>query len=372
MSGELQVPDEVQAKFDELFGPGPSQETEQATGDRPTGPTSRDRQRDEEEAEELDGLEGATDEDLKGEKFGEDQLEGEGAKGQKDASQSQGKEGDAKDQSQKKDSTLPAYLSHAAKRAGWEDHHIEDLYQKDPDLAIRTFEKLHDSYSEMGARFRQIGQMAAIQGQQQQTSPTQPQQQQPAAKGSDLDSFLQNRYGDRLGQFNERFGEGFVDDVLKPLAEPVHRIENQYAQQERQAIGAEVNTFFKGLAGEFSELYGSDASKVTGEQDAARQEVGQMADWIREGASRSNGIQLSVSEALDMAVANHSAPQIALLERKRLTASLQKRASKMTSRPTQRAAAPDPSDQPKTIEAAMSAYSERAGQLGFDTRGTGA
>lgn len=374
MSGEVPVSDELQAKFDEVFGGGPQEAEPAAGGDRPSGPTPAQRQQAEEEAEELAGMEGATDQDRKGDDFGTDQPgKEEEAGAEKEASASQGKDGDGKDQpGEEPDSTLPAYLRHAAKRAGWEDEQIEGLYKEKPELALQTFERLHSSFTEMGAQFRQIGQMVAMQQQHGQTPPGA--QPQPAQhhQGNGLDDYLKGRYGaDKLAGFNERFGEGFVDDILKPLAEPVYQVEQQYRQQEQAAIGQEVSTFFKGLNAEYAELYGNgDMTKLSDGQRVARQEVYQAADWIRSGAEMS-GVQLSVSDALEYAVAQHSAPHLALLERKRLTASLTKRSNQRTIRPTQRKTQAEPADQPRSIESAMAAYSERAGQLGYDVGDSG-
>ncbi len=369
MSGEVPVTQELQAKFDQIFG-GDSEDASTPESDGSAkGPTAQQRQREEEEAEELVGLDGATADDTKG--YGEDEQGKEPEGVQKTADESQGKSGDEKDDGVQKtlESTLPAYLRHAAKRAEISDADLAKLMEVNPTLATNTLEKLHGQFSDLGARYGQMGQQAAMYQHGKTSSVQQPNPEVQWQEKSGLDQYLQSRYGENLGNLNEKYGEGFVDDVLKPLAGPVQRIEAEYAEKERQAIASEVGNFFSSRHAELGELYGKDAGKITADQDRARQEVGQMADWIREGAYLSNGIRLSVSDALDYAVAQHSAPQIALLERKRLTAELTNRSKQMTSRPTHRNVAPSKAEQPKTIEAAMSAYTEKAGQLGFDLNG---
>lgn len=361
MSGDVTVTEELAAEFDRVFGSN-EPEASSPTSDGSKEPTAVDRQRAEEEAEELEGLEGASGEDLKGEQFGKDEPKA-GDEKKPVGSQEPGKAKD--DSGAEPESTLPAYLRHAAKRAGWDDDDIKGLYEQNPDLAIRSFSKLHDSFSDMASRYGQIGQMSAMQQGQPVASPQHPVPQAPPPTQADpLQAFLQQRYGDKLGTFNERFGEGFVDDILKPLAEPVSRMESEYQSQHQAAVGQEVQAFFKQMPTDYDDLYGKGA-QVTDEQSLARQEVFQLADWIRAGAQQSSGVQLSVGDALDYAVTKHSAPHMALIERQRLTASIKKRSSKITSRPTQRKSAPEAADQPKGIESAMAAYTQRAGELGF-------
>ena len=372
MTGEIAVSDEVQEVFDRVFGSDESSGADSDfKSDGPKGPTARDRQREEEEAEELQGLEGATDADLKDFEPAKDELKEKEEEKQKDVvSASHDKAEGKEDPDATPESTLPEYLRHAAKRSKMSDGEIDAFYLANPDAAVKLFDNLHNSHSDLGARYGQIGQMAAMQKSQPPTAQPDSQSQQAP---TEVDAFMQKTYGQSLAGFNDRFGEGFVDDILKPLVAPVYQVEQRYQKQEREAMGQSVGSFFKTLPKEYGSLYGNgDPSKLTVEHGEARQEVSQMADWIRTGASQSNGLQLSVEEALDMAVAQHSTPHLASLERNRLMESLQKRSAKMTSRPTQRKTSPDSVDEPKSIASGEQAYRELAGQMGYDVTGDGA
>ncbi len=359
-SPESLITPDLTAKFAEVFG----KDSDEGAGEdrQPQRSTSRERQRQSEERESLEGLEGATWEDtgVEGEEdWRQDEQDNVGDPEKDESESSHDQRGEKKDESDK-DSTLDPLLRHAAKRNGWTDEEIDNLHTENEVVARRTFERLQSSTRDLASQYSQLGQVKAMGDKPNQGIAGQP-QHQPRQQQSD--GLLDRLYGDRIPQLEEKYGAGFADDVLKPLMSPVQEVYDHYEQQKQAALGQEISQYFKGLPKELQSLYGLEGSKSQ-EQDLARFQVCQEADWIRDGAAAS-GVSLSVSDALDMAATKHSVPHLATLERKRLTQKVQRRSQQRTARPSQRRMDPGIGENKRSVKGAMAAYAEKAGELGY-------
>ncbi|MFP3421859.1 hypothetical protein R0K19_21005, partial [Bacillus sp. SIMBA_161] len=144
-------------------------------------------------------------------------------------------------------------------------------------------------------------------------------------------------FGDQAKSLSDKYGEDFMDDVVKPMAshlmgmiQPVHQ---DYQRRQQESVGQQVNQFFSGLPDTYQELYG--AKEVSNEQGTKRQEVAQLADQILAGAEAQN-VPMSIDEALDRAVTLHAKDHLASLERQRITSQVRRRSSRLTARPSGR------------------------------------
>lgn len=333
-SSESLVTPEIEAKFAEVFGNGDS-------GAGEASATARQRQADVEQQEELDEAAQAAD---AGSAAGDDP---DGSARQDDDPT---KKPDPKAKpavagaSEEATATLSPVLRQAAQRAGWSKEDIDGFYAQNAALAERTFERLHGSFNDLSSRYAQLGQTP---------NPTRPQTTQPApaapaataatpATSQQLDALFTDA---ALKQFGEDNGQDLVEKLLKPLGteviQPFRQMKAEMEQmkawvqaQQSEALAKEVNLVFQGWEGEFADLYGKNG-QTTKEQHDARAQVAQLADQIMAGAAM-QGVQLSVSDALERAHALHTADRRNEIERQRLVAQVKGRFSRITARPTQR------------------------------------
>lgn len=338
-SSESLVTPEIEAKFAEVFGGGGS-----GTGDA----AARQRQADAEQQEELDeaaqadadpAAAGAKSDD--GEEQGETQADdpdkAPDAKG-KPAAPAPGED------AARAAATLSPVLRQAAQRAGWSKEDIDGFYAQNAGLAERTFERLHGSFNDLSSRYAQLGQAPNPRGAQTtQSAPTAPSATAATpATSQQLDALFTEA---ALKQFGEDNGQDLVEKLLKPLGteviQPFRQMKAEMEQmkawaaaQQSEALAKEVNLVFKGWEDEFADLYGKNG-QTSKQQHDARAQVAQLADQIMAGAAM-QGVQLSVSDALERAHALHTADRRNEIERQRLVAQVKGRASRITARPTQR------------------------------------
>lgn len=289
-------------------------------------------------------------------------------------------------------SDVPPHLVRAGKASGMTDEEIAELYQADPVLATRTLSHFHRANVELSNRFAQLGkqqlapqqpptqQHAPLDGRQhaptQQFQQNQPQQQLPQS-GNDI---LAEIYGggERIKAINDKWGEGAVQEIIGPVA-PVlnHLIEVAHAwqaerdqreterrEQLNQKTHSEVTQFFKNIEPEFHEQYGNGTGAQSESQRKSRGELFKLAGEIMAGHKIATGNSMTVADALQAAVYQHSAPNIAALERKRLLTKVQKRSQQTSLRPTQRTGWRDG----KSLDSAGDAYDQVAARIGLSER----
>lgn len=273
-------------------------------------------------------------------------------------------------------STLSPVLRQAALRARWDADVVESFYQENPQLAESTFQQLHRSQNELSARYA-----AMADGQPQPRNPAAPppaiqqrQQQQPVqGVPGDVGQLLAQYYPD-LPQLQNKWGDA-LPELIGPLVQPLMQMSGELREamtfiqgMQRQTMAAEATQWLQGIEKDFGDVYGPAKGQLSQEQRASRRELTIQADRIRTGAS-AQGVQMTVSEALERAHLMLAAPHVAEVQRKQITARIRQRSGSITARPTQRNA---PARQTsmggggeKSIEAAMAAYSQKASELGI-------
>ena len=367
-TGDSEVTPELQSKFDQVFGG--------SDGESPT--RTADPHADTEEAESLASLDGSTWEDTGSENsdlIGDTDEPAEDGAGEAEADTGEGTADDSEVGEDAGEATLDDTLRHAAKRTGWSDEEIEGFYEQNPELALKTFERMRDSSNELTRQFAELGQ--ARKGLKDGDGGQAPGDAQASDDGDGekpdphtvtAGDLLANAFGDRLDTVRSEYGEDFYEEILTPLAEaiaaPLAEAYGFVSEQREAALNREVDQFFNGLPESRRELYGQGA-KVSGEEHVkARQEVAELADQIRAGAAV-QGLDLSVTDALERADALYAQDHIRSSERKKLTDQVARRSGRRTQRPTQRRRTRGAGAE-RSTEAAMEAYETRAAELGLD------
>jgi hypothetical protein len=235
------------------------------------------------------------------------------------------------------ESTLPAAYVRTAKSRGWTDEEITNFAKTNPDLSIRTFERMHQSRTQEINEWADLGRK----NRQTLTSSTQtPVSPVPAISASpvpalqpiDIPTMVQ-KFGNQeliealAGPINAQIA------VLAPLVEGATRIQAQARHAQQEVLGKIVEDFFtnKDMV-PFAEVYGKTGS-LTDSQVKTRSVVLELADAMIAGKAL-RGQQMSVQEALTDA---HDVVTTGMKEtiiRDKIRNDIAKRASSITLRPT--------------------------------------
>ncbi len=359
------VTPEIREAFNATFG----KQDEQAGKGESQRDTSRRRAAEEEEREELEGMDGVSSEDDGDEDFGSepDGSEGAGETGVKPSRDTDRRA--EKDDASDGGSTLSPILRQAAKRNGWTDEQIDEFVEKDEAFALQTFGRISASVNDLTMKYAQLGQVHEGGPPPRRSAsaapPRVPRPRQQQAQRDDDDDLLDEIYdADTLDTLREELGKDVVGKLLTPLLAPVRQLYADAEQRQMDAVAAETGKFFTGLPGEYDDLYGS-GNQVSDEQFQTRGKLAELADRVRSGAA-SQGEDLTVGDALEQANMLIAAKHIGKLERKRLTAKVRKRSRQRTHRPTQRSRrGASGSDKPRGDEAALDAATEMFAELGI-------
>lgn len=235
-------------------------------------------------------------------------------------------------------STLPAGYVRTAKARGWSDQEITEFAKANPDLAIKTFERMHDSrtkeineWAELGRKVRQ----APVASSPQNTSAPAPVQ---ASAPSGLQPINVQEMVNKFG--NQELIEALAGPInaaiasVQPLIQGATQAQEQARRSQQESLGKVVQDFFtdKGMA-PFAEVYGKGMATLTPAQIEVRSRVLETADALIAGASF-QGRQLSVQEALTLAHDSVSSGTKETIIRDQIRTSVQKRAKGITLRPT--------------------------------------
>jgi hypothetical protein len=205
------------------------------------------------------------------------------------------------------DTTLPAAYHRTAKARGWTDQEISDFHKANPDLAIKTFERMHESrtkeineWAELGRKNRgvQPGSSTA-------PSSVPPPPATPAAttalKPINVAEMVE-KYGNQeliealAGPLNQAI------EALTPIIAETNRNQATAKQTAQEGLNKTIQGFFGSAEMKpFAAIYGpaSFAAK-TPEQAAKFEKVLETADALISGAAF-QGRTLDVSEALVLA-----------------------------------------------------------------------
>lgn len=247
-------------------------------------------------------------------------------------------------------STLPAAYRRSAKARDWSDAEIDGFFNANPDLAIKTFQKMHES------RVKEVSEWAAM-GRQarsaQQPPPPAPAAAPQASTPAPADPMAALKPIDITASAKalaEKFGnEDLLSEVIGTLAGPLNAaiiavqplLQQAKAQQavavqtQVENLGRAVEGFFTSKDMEpFKDIYGTDKT-LTPERITARQKVLEMADALVAGAQM-QGRRLSVEEALALAHDATASPVKEKVIREQIQRSVTERSRGLTLRPTNR------------------------------------
>jgi hypothetical protein len=218
---------------------------------------------------------------------------------------------------------LPGNLRRAALHQRWTNEEITELYETNPELARKTFEKMRETSNAQMGNFAKIGQMVA-QIRQQLAAASKPKPSDPVHSEPDIDwTALEEEYGSdhgmikalkRISAQTPKPDTPAISNQNVPLENKELEATLQAAEtQMRELINAQVNLFFsdKGLMsnGEFYGL-GKSWDKLEDAQDQNRKLVIARADQLLAGA-QAVGRDMSVEQALEEA---HNALVVPFIE----------------------------------------------------------
>ena len=229
---------------------------------------------------------------------------------------------------------IPDSHYRAALHANWTAEEIGKLMDTDPDLALKTFAKLHESYNASSKQLGELGQkMRQLKDKETAGAPTP--SQAPAV--DEWEKKLREKYEDdpivELVIEQRRELKQKREPVESPRSDPQRDIETEIAQRQQ------INQFFAGdEMSVFKDHYGKTGStenwqNLTPAQIQHRKEVCDQAQIILDGAAMA-GLQISSAEALERAHVQLTAPMAAQFVRDRIVQSVQKRAKGVTLKPS--------------------------------------
>lgn len=256
---------------------------------------------------------------------------------------------------QKQVTEIPYNHVRAAVRQGWKEEDIQKLADADPAMALKTMQNIFESSKNLSDRFAQLGRAQGSQPAPEQATHA-PVQGQPQPKGFvDID------------KLTEQFGEDpLINTVIKPMNDALIELRNQSQQSHTMPTPAtapaqrtpaelvpEIATFFgdEHLHKCYGDFYGVSNvdDDLTLAQLKNRREVLVKADQIIAGAE-AQGIDMSVTEALESAHMLVSDPVKQAAIRREIKASAVKRSSGISLRPSSTATGATEQTKPQTQE----------------------
>ena len=259
-----------------------------------------------------------------------------------------------------KASTVPAAYRRSLKSREWTDEEIDGFYTQNPEAALRTFEKIHES------RKQELAQWAAIGRQHQAAAKPAGEAGAPAPKNDPIAALKPidvKALAEKLGSDEESVRElvapiNAVVESLKPLVQQAQAAAQIAAQQERDSLGKQVDSFFVGdEVKEYSEIYGGDRTSLSQDQINARLRVCQIADSLVAGA-KVQGHEITIDEALALAHESVSGIHKEKVIRERIKKDLKQREKSISLKPTHRGDSPN-QGAPKNRDEMVSRTSSR-------------
>ena len=237
--------------------------------------------------------------------------------------------------------SLPDAFYHTAVRQGMSHDEIKELFEANPEVAIRVLGKIHEASSKVANDFATMGRAKL----------------KPAAKPADAVTATEATVGKKvdLAALKEEYG---ADSTIVKFAEqiqasiPTHVVrdepvsqtygpQNQPIVQQNVALDPRVevmvNQFFTAdTLKPYKDFYGEgkDVNKLTMEQNKNRWAVLDRADEIVEGAI-SMGRPITPDEAMDMAHSLVSVDVQKQAMRAEFKATIQKRSKGLSLKPSQ-------------------------------------
>lgn len=242
------------------------------------------------------------------------------------------------------ESTLPAAWRRSAISREFTDAEIDDFLKVNPEVAMRTFEKIHISRTAEINKFAELGRRAKEQQAVETVENRQTATQAEQAKG------LQAVNVDALVE--EHGNEELVRKLMGPINQVIERIQQMgplveqgaeaIERSRRETLANQINGFFTGEnLKPYEKVYGSHMADggVVKDQQQNRNKVLEIADAIVAGAAL-QGRQMSVNEALLMAHDSVASGFTEQVVREKIKKEVKKRADSVTVRPNARMTTP--------------------------------
>jgi len=253
--------------------------------------------------------------------------------------------GDKDDSKNKPDSdeeevTLNDAYYRAAISQEWTPDEIKDFFEADPELAIKTFAKIHASTNKISSEFARLGRVQPAKSQEAKTAI-----EANKAKADD---------GIDLAALKEQYGEDsavvkaftVMQTKLDTAREAMPDKQEQQQEEIDPIILGRIEKFWVDPAMKpYAEFYGEgkDEAKLTIGQSDNRYKVLETADSIVLGC-QTQGRKITLEQALESAhlLVSESVRESAI--RKELTTKIKKRAKGVSLKPSKSKKAPEPKD----------------------------
>lgn len=239
------------------------------------------------------------------------------------------------------DKTKPAIPDNhyrAAVHQGWKPEDIKELYDSNPELALKTLKKLHEDTNKVSQVFAQKGRLAAQKQAQPQNQQQPPQVPPVQSQPVDMEKLKERYEDDPFGAMAELIkatvGQKSQPQQQQQVVQPTQTQDENARFAEYVANQKAVSEFFNDDdMTEYNGIYGAEKDGLLPGHEANRQAVLETADAIIDGM-KLEGRDISVSDALMRAHLIVSAPVTEQVVRNKLVKSAKKREKGMTLRPS--------------------------------------
>lgn len=226
---------------------------------------------------------------------------------------------------------LPDAYYRAAVHQGWKPDEIKEFFEANPEKALTTLAKIHESTNKLSSEFARLGQVSLKSADK--TAEPGTATEAVAAKDVDI-AAIKEQYGDDSAVVKAfEVMQAKLDSVSTLPAQPAQNAQQTLPQNDPMRTA--VNKFFIDSALKpYEDFYGAgkDAAKLTQEQTGHRWSMLEMADNIILG-SQAQGRAITVEEAMDKAHLLVSEPVREKALRTELSAKVKKRAKGVTLKP---------------------------------------
>jgi hypothetical protein len=216
--------------------------------------------------------------------------------------------------------TLPDAYKRSAIHQEWTEDEIDEFYNADPEKALKTFARLHESNNKLSQKYSEFGNLQAQQEQME--------QKRIVDEQAHESTFVQPKQPSpiNMDELKQAYGDDPIVDIVQKLSDqitnagivrPVEKTTERYQQPvehyqppimgrpiyDQNAALKTLDTFFASEATkEYDKFYGegNDWNKLSPGEFANRREVVQLAGSIVAGASIKNE-QMSDELALEKA-----------------------------------------------------------------------
>ena len=235
-----------------------------------------------------------------------------------------------------KEVSLPDAYYRAAVHQGWEPDEIKEFFEADPEKALKTLAKIHESTNKITTEFARLGRVGLKSADSKVAD-----DKKSDDTGVDI-AAIKEQYGDDSAVVKAfEVMQSKLDTVRDSFPDKAIAQNDVNQQTDDPAVKVMVDKFFIDPALKpYVDFYGAgkDAAKLTQEQTGNRWSMLEMADNIILG-SQAQGRNITAEEAMEMAHLLVSEPVREKALRVELSTKVKKRAKGVTLKPAKSKAA---------------------------------